>query len=264
MRTIIISALALAMALSLFTAVHSNSGDSRDTIFQTSTIGALMAGDYSGTMTFGELRRQGDFGLGTFNDLDGEMIGVDGTFYQVKSDGRANVVPERAKTPFATVTFFEADKTLSLDKPLGCKELKEFLDTVLPTKNILYAIKIEGSFGSVKTRSVPKQTRPYPPLTEVVKHESVFELKNIKGTMAGFRLPEYLAGINTTGYHMHFISRDKEAGGHVLDCTASNVSIGIDYSNYLQMSLPETTGFYNADLKRTDNSKVNKVENKKN
>ncbi len=263
MRTIIVSALALATAFGLFPATHSNAGDIRDTIFQTSTIGALMAGDYDGNLTFGELRKHGDFGLGTFNDLDGEMIALDGTFYQVKSDGKADVVPDPVKTPFATVTFFEADKTLSTDKPLSCKELEGYLDTILPTKNILYAVKIEGSFDSVKTRSVPKQARPYPPLMEVVKHESVFDLDNMKGTMVGFRLPDYLADINTTGFHMHFISEDRDAGGHVLDCAGASVSISIDYSSDLKISLPDTPGFYNADLTGSSSSEVGEVENGK-
>jgi len=254
--TIAITAVLLCTALA-------RAGDESDTIFQTSTIDALMEGVYDGDFTFGELNKHGDFGLGTLNDLDGEMIGLDGVFYQVRSDGKVFVVPDTARTPFAAVTFFEADKSVALTKPLGCRELESYIETLLPSKNIFYAIRVEGSFDNVKTRSVPRQKKPFPPLTEAVKHQTYFELNNVRGTMAGFRLPEYVKDINVAGFHLHFITEDRQAGGHVLNCTVSNVRIEIDYSRDLDVSLPETGGFDKADLSQTDNCKVKDVENGK-
>lgn len=230
-----------------------------DVIFQTSTIDALMEGVYDGNSTYGELKKHGDFGLGTLNDLDGEMIGLGGVFYQVKSDGKVSVVPDDARTPFAAVTFFEPDRNLTLTKTLGCNELESYLETLFPSKNIFYAVKIEGSFDHVKTRSVPRQKKPFPPLTEVVKHQSYFEFDHTKGTMAGFWFPAYMKDINVAGFHLHFITDDKQAGGHVLDCTVSSVKIEIDYSRDLDLSLPETSGFYNADLTESSDD-VNSVE----
>jgi acetolactate decarboxylase len=254
--TVTITAVLLCAALA-------RAGDEGDTIFQTSTIDALMEGVYDGDFTFGELKKHGDFGLGTLNDLDGEMIGLDGVFYQVRSDGKVFVVPDSEKTPFAAVTFFDADKSVPLTKPLGCRELESYIETLLPSKNIFYAIRVEGSFDNVKTRSVPKQKKPFPPLTEAVKHQSYFELKNVRGAMAGFWLPEYMKDINAAGFHLHFISEDKASGGHVLDCTISDVKIEIDYSRGLDVSLPETSDFYNADLTTTGSSDLNDVENEK-
>ncbi|MFI5321946.1 MAG: acetolactate decarboxylase [Thermodesulfobacteriota bacterium] len=255
---------AMVITAVLFYAAVSLAGDDKGTIFQISTIDALMEGVYDGDFTFSELKKHGDFGLGTLNDLDGEMIGLGGVFYQVRSDGKVHVVPDTAKTPFAAVTFFEPGKSLTLTKPLECKELESYIETLFPSKNIFYALKIEGSFDYVKTRSVPKQERPFPPLTEVVKHESFFEFKNVKGTMVGFWFPEYLKDINTIGFHLHFLTEDKKAGGHVLDCAIHNVSIGIDSTRDLDISLPETTDFYNANLTKTKGGAVNEVENGKN
>ncbi|MEW6146022.1 MAG: acetolactate decarboxylase [Thermodesulfobacteriota bacterium] len=259
MKTTLLRLSTAAAALFFFTAITHAEGGS-DTIFQTSTIGALMEGVYDGDFTFGELKKHGDLGLGTLNGLDGEMIGVDGVFYQVRSDGKVVVVPDTAVTPFAAVTFFEPDRSLTLTKALSCKDLESYLESLFPSKNIFYAVKIEGSFDHVKTRSVPRQKKPYPPLTEVVKRQSYFELSDIKGTMAGFWLPAYVKDINVAGFHLHFITQDKESGGHVLDCTVRDVKIEIDYSRDLDLSLPETGGFYNADLTETSGSDVSSVE----
>lgn len=256
-----IFSLTLTVALSLTALSNSAAQESKDYIFQTSTLGALMQGDYNGTLTFGELKKHGDFGLGTFNDLDGEMVGLDGIFYQVNSDGKVSTVPDSAMTPFAVVTFFETDNSLTLNEPLECEELETRLEKLFPTENIFYAIKIEGSYDSVKARSVPRQIRPYPKLSEVVERESVFEFKDTNGTIVGFHLPDYVDGINATGFHFHFISESKDAGGHVLDCRINNVSIEIDQIRDIQISLPDTSDFYNADLSKTGKNGLEKTEN---
>lgn len=255
--------LTIAITAVLLCATLAHAGDESDSIFQTSTIDALMEGVYDGDFTFGELKKHGDFGLGTLNDLDGEMIGLDGVFYQVRSDGKVFVVPDTARTPFAAVTFFEADKSVTLTKPLGCRELESYIETLLPSKNIFYALRVEGLFDNVKTRSVPKQKKPFPPLTEAVKRQTYFELEDVRGTMAGFWLPEYMKEINAAGFHLHFISEDRGSGGHVLDCVIKDVKIGIDYSRGLDVSLPETGDFYNADLTTTGGGEVKDVENGK-
>ena len=211
-------------------------GDQRDVLFQTSTIGSLFEGVYDGQMTYGELKQHGDFGLGTFNALDGEMIGLDGEFYQIKSDGIAHPVDGSMKTPFAAGTFFEVDASDELDGK-NYTQLRRYLDDLLPTKTIFYAIKIEGSFECVLTRSVPKQEKPYSPFSEVEEMQQTFELQDVKGTMVGFWCPSFMEGINSPGYHLHFITEDRETGGHLIECQAQNVTIEIDYTSEFHMVL---------------------------
>ena len=232
----------------------------RDVLFQTSTINALLEGIYDGETTYGELKQHGDFGLGTFNGLDGEMVGLDGKFYQVKADGIAYPVSDSAKTPFAVVTFFKTDKTVLLVKAEDYSQLKQYLDYSLPTKNIFYAIKIEGVFKYIKTRSVPGQTKPYPPLVEVTKNQPIFEFHDVKGTIVGFRCPVYVKGINVPGYHLHFITKNKKAGGHILECQMRNVNIEVDYTSKFFMVLPEHSEFYKVDLSKEKQTELEKVE----
>ena len=231
-----------------------------EVLFQASTINALLEGVYDGEITYGELKQHGDFGIGTFNGLDGEMIGLDGMFYQVKSDGVAYAVADSMKTPFAAVTFFEADKEVALDQSVDYEQLRHFLDQMLPTQNIFYAIKIEGTFTYIKTRSVPGQHKPYPPLVEVVKHQPTFEFHDVMGTIVGFRCPAYVKGVNVPGYHLHFITEDKKGGGHVLDCRIQDVTIGIDYTSGFYLTLPEASAFYETDLSKEKESELEQVE----
>jgi len=232
----------------------------KDVLFQTSAINALLEGVYDGDTTFKEIEKHGDFGIGTFNALDGEMIGLDGNFYQIKSDGIAYPVDDSVKSPFAVVTFFEPDKTFLLDKNLDYTQLKEYLDNLIPTKNIFYAIKVEGVFSYIKTRSVPRQDKPYPPLVDAVKDQTVFEFYNVKGMIVGFRLPEFMKGINVPGYHLHFITEDRKAGGHLLECKIRDASAKFDYTSGLYMILPEHNDFYRTDLSGERQKELENIE----
>src|SRR5512136_3059319 len=155
---------------------------SNDTLFQTSTIGALMQGVFDGNTTFKDLRSYGDFGLGTVQSLDGEMVELDGLFYQVKSDGVAYRLNDSTKTPFAEVTFFKLDEIVILNGTSNLTQLGEYLDSRLSTTNIFYAIRIDDTFDYVKTRSVPIQSKPYPTLAEAVEDQKIFVFYNITGT----------------------------------------------------------------------------------
>ncbi|MFA5167063.1 MAG: acetolactate decarboxylase [Candidatus Omnitrophota bacterium] len=215
----------------------------KDIVFQNAPINALLAGCYSGTMSVHDLEKHGDFGLGTLDALDGEMVVLDHSFYQVKPDGRAYLLSGKDTSPFATVTFFEAGQELFPEGAMGYKELTGFLDEKLPSKNLIYAIKVDGRFSLLRVRSAVRQKKPFPVLTEAIKAQKVFEWKNQEGTLVGFRYPPYMEGVNVPGYHFHFLSKNKTLGGHVLDLQVENPRIQIDKSHGFLMELPENEEF---------------------
>jgi acetolactate decarboxylase len=219
------------------------------TLFQTSTVDALLEGKYEGDVSFAELGDRGDFGLGTFDALDGEMICLDGSFYQIKSDGLAYAVDGKSGTPFAVVTLFEPDTCQSLSKPMDFEALCNHLDGVIGGGAVCAAIRVDGRFGYVKTRSVPRQRKPYPPLVEVVKDQPTFELRDVSGSLVGFRFPDYAQGLNVSGYHFHFITADRSAGGHVLGCKLARGELYIDHEGDLRLELP-----HDVDLPAPDQS----------
>ena len=232
-------------------------------VFQASTINALLEGVYDGDISYGTLREHGDFGLGTFNGLDGEMIAFDGEFYQVRADGKVYPVSDTQKTPFAVVQWFEPDMRREIDQTLDFAGLQAYLQTLLPTTNFFYAIRIAGTFPYMKTRSVPRQQKPYPPLTEIAKHQPEFEMHNVVGTLAGFRFPDYAAGFNVPGYHLHFLTADKTAGGHVLDFQMTHGALEIEHTTQFHLELPESSDFINADLDKDQTAAIHQVESGK-
>ncbi|MFA4837587.1 MAG: acetolactate decarboxylase [Dehalococcoidia bacterium] len=233
----------------------------QETLTQVSTIDALMNGIYDGVISHGELKKHGDFGVGTFEALDGEMLAFDGNFYQIKADGKVYKVDDSMMTPFAAVTFFDTDQTAALTKGMDYAQVGKFLDSLVPTENIFYAIKIEGTFEYIKTRSVPAQTKPYPPLAEVTKDQSVFEFQNVKGTIVGFRSPPYVKGINVPGYHLHFLTESGDAGGHLLELRVGEAKASLDYTSGFFMILPgEGSDFYKLDLSLDKEAELQKAE----
>jgi acetolactate decarboxylase len=208
------------------------------TLFQTSTIDALLEGEYDGDVSFAELEGRGDFGLGTLEALDGEMIALDGGFYQVRSDGRAYAVERRAKTPFAVVTFFEPNLFRTLATPLDLGTFCAGLDRLVGGEASCYAVRVDGDFDYVRTRSVPRQKKPYPPLAEVVERQPTFEIHDVRGSLVGFRFPHYAQGLNVAGYHFHFITAERSAGGHVLEFRLARGELRIDSEADLRVELP--------------------------
>lgn len=211
----------------------------KETLYQVSTISALFAGAYDGKKTIEELRKHGDFGFGFIDQLDGEMIALDGEFYKINYDGHAFPVSDLMKTAFAAVTFFEMDKAVEFhDGPASFATLKKSLDNLITDKNMFYAIRIDGEFLSVKTRSIPAQIKPYLRLDEVIKNEqNIHELKRVRGTIVGFWYPVFSGGINISGYHFHFITEDRKRGGHVLDCNCIKGKIQVDMTPHIHIDL---------------------------
>ncbi len=219
-----------------------------DAVYQYSAIGAFMRGGYGGDKRVGDIRRGGDFGLGTFDGIDGEMIALDGKYYQVKTDGKVYKVGDSFCSPFAQVKFFKADRQVVIDKAMNIDELKSFLSGVLGTKNVFFALRIDGEFSYVKTRSIGLQDKPYRAFGEVSKEQSVFELKDVKGVVVGFYSPEYFPEVSPPGYHFHFLRADRSAGGHVLDLRIQKGVVVIDRSTGLDLELPDDETFLGLDF----------------
>lgn len=231
------------------------------TITQASPIAGLLAGSYDGWLSGSELLTYGDFGIGTFDRLDGEMVIDHGRIYQVRADGRVSQPPRAAKVPFAVAVHFSPSSEIPLEHPLTLAQLYSFIDSHLTSKNLFYAVRLEGEFEFVRTRSVPAQSPPYPPLVEVTKQQRVFTLEHEKGVLVGFRTPAYAGGVNVPGYHLHFLCDGARCGGHVLDLRVQRGVVQIAAYRELHMLLPPAeSSFGKANLEDDRSEELHRAE----
>lgn len=208
------------------------------TVSQFSTMDSLRSGGYGGWVKYRSIAGEGDFGIGTVDRLDGEMIALDGRFYRIGSDGAVNLISPETLSPFATVTFFRPDMEVITGHFKDYYSFSAFLDNLLPDKEAIYAVRLEGFFPLMKARSVPAQNKPFPALDDALKGQTVFLLENVSGTMAGFRFPSSCRGVNAPGYHFHFISADKRSGGHVLEFALGSGKVYVSRIYGLKLKLP--------------------------
>jgi acetolactate decarboxylase len=219
------------------------------TVYQISTATALVEGVYQGAVRIANLREHGDLGLGTFEKLDGEMVILDGKFYQVRCDGSVREVCDDVLTPFAVITRFSPDAAFTLDQCPDLRRLTSCFDTLRRSDNELYALKVTANFEHVRTRAVCR-TKEGVPLVQAAALQPEFDFHHVSGTLVGFWSPEYARSLNVPGYHLHFLSDDHTCGGHLLQCNGQNLQMEIQREGSYHIALPETENFLKADLRR--------------
>ena len=229
------------------------------TLFQVSTSTALVEGVYGGVVTIAELKQHGSFGLGTFDGLDGEMLALDGHFYQVLGDGTVREARDDARVPFAVVTEFRAEREFIIDRVESFDELTAQLDSRRNTGNLFFAARIDGHFAHIRTRALCKTVSGVS-LVEATAHQPEFALTNVSGTAVGFWTPLYARTINIAGWHFHFVTNDRTGGGHVLDCQGVQLRAQLQDLADVRIAMPETAAFLQADLTQDPSHELDLAE----
>ncbi len=222
-------------------------------------VNALVEGLYDQPVRMSAVKEHGDFGLGTFSHLDGEMILIEGQTFRVDDTGAVTLVEDDVLTPFACVTCYRPLSFDTISQPMDYAEFGQFIDRLLPSPNIFYAMRIDGYFSYVRTRSVPRQEN-YRPLAEVAKEQPTFEFENLEGTLVGFYTPSFLSSLSVPGLHLHFLSSDRTRGGHLLECRPVRGTAGIQLISRLELSLPIAFDYLTLDFKRDTEADLGKAE----
>ncbi|HEY7106974.1 MAG TPA: acetolactate decarboxylase [Acidimicrobiia bacterium] len=207
-------------------------------VVQAGTIAALLDGHYDGDLRVGDVLARADTGVGTIQQLDGELVVVDGHAYVAHADGRVDPVTDDTKTPFVVACRFVAAARRPVTTALGLDELCRALDELAPAGEPVVAVRVDGRFRDVRLRSVRAQRAPYPPLAEVVQHQTEWTVDAATGTVVGFRFPDGSSGIEVPGYHLHFLSDDRARGGHVLGLVLEEGHLAVDGEHELHVEVP--------------------------
>ena len=228
-----------------FSAQHPDS-----VIYQTSLMSALLSGVYEGETTIADLLAHGDFGLGTFNELDGEMIAFSSQVYQLRADGSARAAKPEQKTPFAVMTWFQPQYRKTFDAPVSRQQIHDVIDQQIPSDNLFCALRIDGNFRHAHTRTVPRQKPPYRAMTDVLDDQPVFRFNQREGVLVGFRTPQHMQGINVAG------------GGHLLDYQLESGVLTFGEIHKLMIDLPADSAFLQANLHPSNlDAAIRSVEN---
>ena len=229
------------------------------TLYQVSTSTALVEGIYQGAVRIGTLRQHGDLGLGTFENLDGEMAIVDGRVFQIRCDGSVREVDDQDLSPFAAITPFSPDARAEIDCCPEYGDLLKRIDGMRDSENIFYAVRVDGHFDTMHTRAVCK-TEEGVPLVQAAAVQPEFRFNDVSGTLVGFWTPEYAKTFNIPGYHLHFVSDDRTKGGHVLGCSGADLFVQLQRAGDIRIALPETEDFLKGDLRRDPSADLAKAE----
>ena len=247
----------------LFNVANAAEPVEKETVNQVALLQSLTLGYFDGTITAAELKTLGNIGIGTFEGLDGELIMLDGVIYRANQNLEINVIADKVKIPFSNVTFFEKDFAIKLQNVPDKNSLEEKLNALVQKHgaNAFYFVKIPATFNSILVRSEAGQKKPYPTLVQALQatqQEKTFE--NAKGTIVGLYCPDYMGGLNSVGWHFHFVSEDKTFGGHVLNLNISKGTAEFDKTDNFNMILPKKKNFSTLDLAQDLSKDIHSAE----
>ncbi len=235
----------------------------RETVYQVALLQSLTQGYYDGIIKVSELKKHGDTGIGTFEGVNGEMIVIDGKVYQALGDGTVKEADDNETVPFSNVSFFDSDVSLDLHDIKDMASFKAELDKTVKEngENMFYLVKVGGTFDKMFVRSEIKQEKPYKSLDKALETDQrEFNYENITGTVVGLYCPDYMSGLNASGWHFHFISDDRTKGGHMLDLSFASAKAEFDITPKFDMKLSDNSDFQSMNLEKNVDDAIKKVE----
>ena len=235
-------------------------------MYQVSTLQALAMGYTRAVITVGELLQHGDIGLGTFEDVNGEMIMLDGCCYRAREEGSVEMAEEEMGVPFSAVAPLKDNGHIPLGRVEGIEELKRLLDLKIEEDfglNSMHVVRVDGSFEKISARSESPYRSQHISLKEILKGtQKDFYFDDIAGTLVCVYFPDYMDGINAPGWHLHFVSDDRSRGGHVFDLVMKEGSMLVNKISQIHIQLPDTPAFDTYSLKEASQDEIKEVEQK--
>ena len=235
-----------------------------DKMYQISTLQALSMGYTRSVIEVGELMKHGNTGLGTFEDVDGEMIVLDGHCYKAAKDGTVTEAPADEGVPFASVAPFSCGKSFTLDSITDIESLKDQLDLAIEEwfgLNSIHIVKIDGEFERISARSELAFRSQHISLKRILDvTQRSFEFDNVKGPLVCVYYPDYMNGINAPGWHLHFLSEDRTKGGHTFDIVLKHGTVSMQKLTGVEIELPTEPAFDTYSLTGASQSEIKQVE----
>ena len=233
-------------------------------MYQVSTLQALALGYSRAVITAEELLREGDTGLGTFEDVNGEMIAMDGHCFRADQDGHVTEIPPETGIPFAAVAKLYGEQEFLLKDMPDITSIRTELTRKIEERfglNSMHVVRIDGVFEKVDARSEAPYRSHHISLKEILgQAQKAFLFEDIRGSLIGVYFPDYMDGINMPGWHLHFLSEDRSKGGHVFDVSMREGTAKVDKINRIDINLPKEAAFDTYSLKQDLQEEIKSVE----
>lgn len=233
-------------------------------MYQVSTLQALALGYSRAVITVDKLLQEGDTGLGTFEDVNGEMIVMDGNCYRADQNGNVSVVAPETGVPFAAVAKLYGEQQFQLENMPDITAIRTELTRKIEEVfglNSMHIVRIDGKFEKVDARSEAPYRSHHITLKEVLSQtQEAFIFENIRGSLVGVYFPDYMDGINMPGWHLHFLSEDRSKGGHVFDVSLREGEAKVDKITNIYINLPKEAAFDTYSLKQDLQEEIKSVE----
>lgn len=233
-------------------------------MYQVSTLQALALGFSKAVTTVKELLGHGDIGLGTFEDVDGEMIVLDGKCYRARNNGDVVPAEDDRGVPFAAVAKFQGEQQFTLENMPDITSIRTELTRKIEERfglNSMHAVRIDGLFEKVDARSEEPYRSHHVTLKEVLsRNQTAFLFENIRGSLVGVYFPDFMDGINMPGWHLHFLSEDRSKGGHVFDVIMREGVAKVDKITNIFINFPENPAFDTYSLKQNLQEEIKSIE----
>jgi acetolactate decarboxylase len=220
-------------------------------LHQFSFVDALVAGLYEGAFSASRILAAGDFGLGCGEALDGELVLLDGELHLCRADGTVTGVAPDALLPFAEVCRFRPTDTHKVTG-LDLAEFDGVVDSLTPSGNLFYGIRVDGTFNRMTVREAARQQQPYRGLAEAVADQHEDTSGPTTGTLIGFRGPDVFQGLSVAEFHLHYINDARTFGGHVMDFRLRSGMLALETYDTFTLHLPEVESYLSAPLTRHD------------
>ncbi|EID85176.1 Alpha-acetolactate decarboxylase [Treponema sp. JC4] len=233
-------------------------------MFQVSTLQSLALGYTRAVMTVGGLIQHGETGLGTFEDVNGEMIVIDGKCYRAMDDGRVTEAGDERGVPFASVAYMDNCREFELSGDYTMESLKAELNNRIEEDfglNSMHVIQVHGTFEKIYARSELPYRAHHVTLKDMLDiTQTSFEFSNITGSLVGVYYPDYMDGINAAGWHLHFVNDERNKGGHVYEIKMTSGKVRLAKKTRIDIQLPKDPAFDTYSLKSASKDEIKKVE----
>ncbi|KAF6259872.1 acetolactate decarboxylase [Scenedesmus sp. NREL 46B-D3] len=209
----------------------------------------IVDGLLEGQHSVAQVLAKGNMGLGTLDGLDGEVVVLDGVAYQQGTEG-VKVLQGSERTPFMSVTMFSKtrSKQVELSPVSDLQGLEAQVKHHFRSPNVVYAVLVEGSFPYLKSRAVCKQ-EGHVALKDAAAGQVLSECTDECGVLVGFWCPPYFgSNLNVPGFHLHFLSGDRQRGGHLLQLRMEQGTAWLQEIHRAQVDLPFNGDFLDSSL----------------